>query len=132
MKTLIIKGQLNNLNDYTKACRAYKMAGARMKKKNEKIITAYILQQLKGFSIDGQAELHFRWYEPNRKRDLDNICFAKKFILDALVSNGIIIADGWKGVKGFTDSFFVDKENPRIEVDIMKAGEEHGEHKEYF
>ena len=59
MKTLIIKGQLNNLNDYTKACRAYKMVGARMKKKNEKIITAYILQQLKGFSIDGQAEIAF-------------------------------------------------------------------------
>ena len=80
MRTLVIEGQLNNLNDYTKACRAYKMAGAQMKKRNERIITAYIQQQLKGFCIDGQAELRFRWYEPNRKRDLDNICFAKKFI----------------------------------------------------
>lgn len=123
MKTLVIQGQLNNLNDYTKACRAYKMAGAQMKKRNEKVITAYIQQQLKGFCIDGKAYLHFRWYEQNRKRDLDNICFAKKFILDALVSNGILDSDGWKGVAGFTDTFFVDKEYPRIEVDITKAGE---------
>lgn len=94
-----------------------------MKKRNERIISVYIHQQLKGFKIDGTAELHFRWYEPNRKRDLDNIAFAKKFVLDALVSNGVLIADGWKGVSGFTDTFFVDKDNPRIEVDIMKAGE---------
>lgn len=123
-RTLIIKGRLDGLNEYTRACRAYKMAGAQMKKRNEKIITAYIHQQLKGFSIDGQAELHFRWYEKNKKRDLDNICMGKKFILDALVSNGVLIADGWKGVSGFTDTFFVDKEFPRIEVDIMKAGGE--------
>lgn len=122
-RTLIIKGRLDGLNEYTRACRAYKMAGAQMKKRNERIITAYIQQQLKGFRIDGQAELHFRWYEKNKKRDLDNICMGKKFILDALVSNGVLIADGWKGVKGFTDTFFIDKEFPRIEVDIMKAGE---------
>jgi Holliday junction resolvase RusA-like endonuclease len=68
--------------------------------------------------------LAFRWYEPNKKRDLDNICFAKKFILDALVSNEIIVADGWRCVKGFTDNFFIDKEKPRIEVDIEKVGAE--------
>ena len=123
MVTLIIEGSLPNLNDYTKACRSHRQVGARMKKETEYIITACILQQLKGVHFDGTVELSFRWYEPNKKRDLDNVCFAKKFILDALVSNGIIIADGWKGVIGFTDKFFVDKENPRIEVDIRKAGE---------
>jgi len=94
-----------------------------MKKNAEEWITLYIKKHLKGVQFEGTVELSFRWYEPNKKRDLDNICFAKKFILDALVSNGIIVADGWKGVKGFTDHFFVDKEFPRIEVDIKKAGE---------
>ena len=89
-----------------------------MKEDAEKIISASILQQLKDVRFDGTVKLNFRWYEPNKKRDLDNICFAKKFILDALVKNGTIKADGWKGVAGFTDDFFVDKENPRIEVDI--------------
>lgn len=122
MKTLVIEGLLPTLNEYTRACRGNKYAGASMKKHSEQIISVYIRNQLKGIRFDGAVELAFRWYEPNKKRDLDNICFAKKFILDALVSNGIIVADGWKGVKGFTDNFFVDKENPRIEVDIKKAG----------
>lgn len=122
MRTLVIKGQLPNLNEYTKACRGNKYSGANMKKQSEKIISAYIKQQLKGVHFEGIVKLSFRWYEPNKKRDLDNICFAKKFILDALVSNKIIVADGWKGVIGFTDEFFVDKENPRIEVDIEEGG----------
>ena len=122
MVTLTIDGQLPNLNDYTKACRSNKYAGAKMKEESERIISAYIMQQLKGVSFDGTVSLNFRWYEPNKRRDLDNICFAKKFILDALVNNGIIKADGWQGVAGFTDQFFVDKEFPRIEVDIERFG----------
>lgn len=47
----------------------------------------------------------------------------KNFILDALVSAGVIASDGWRGVMGFEDQFFLDKEHPRIEVDIMKAEE---------
>lgn len=124
MKTiLVIEGTLVGLNEYTKACRTHRQAGAKMKKNTESIISAYIMQQLKGVAFKKAVKLSFRWYEPNRKRDLDNICFAKKFILDALVSNRIIVADGWKGVVGFTDQFFVDKENPRIEVDIQEVGE---------
>lgn len=92
-----------------------------MKKQAEKIIQIYIMQQLKEVHFDGTVELAFRWYEPNKKRDLDNICFAKKFILDALVNNKIIVADSWRGVVGFTDKFFVDSNNPRIEVDIRRV-----------
>lgn len=121
-KTLIIAGRLDGLNEYTRACRKNKFAGAQMKKENETIISAYIMEQLRGIHFDGVVELSFRWYEKDRKRDLDNIAMAKKFILDALVNNGIIVADGWKGVVGFTDQFFVDSDNPRIEVDIKKAG----------
>lgn len=121
MVTLIIKGQLPNLNDYTKACRANKFNGAKMKQESERIITAYIMQQLKGVGFNGAVKLSFRWYEPNKRRDLDNICFAKKFILDALVKSGVIKTDGWQGVAGFTDEFFTDKESPRKEVDISEA-----------
>lgn len=119
--TLIIQGNLPNLNDYTKACRSNKFAGANMKKKVERYISQFIQEQLKDVSIKGKTKLEFRWYEPNRKRDLDNICFAKKFLLDALVSNQVIFADSWKGVIGFTDEFFIDKQNPRIEVDIEEV-----------
>lgn len=115
---LVIEGRLPNLNDYTKACRGNKYAGAKMKEESERVISAHIRQQLQGVAFKGTVKLAFRWYEPDRRRDLDNICFAKKFILDALVSNGIIETDSWRGVVGFTDEFFIDKKNPRIEVEI--------------
>ena len=115
---LVIKGRLDNLNDYTRACRTDPRAGNRMKRQNEEIISGYIMQQLKGIQFEGRVYLHFRWVEANRNRDLDNVCFAKKFILDALVSNGVIETDGWRGVSGFTDEFDVDPEYPRIEVVI--------------
>lgn len=118
MATLIIYGKLAGLNDYTKACRSNRYVGAKMKSDMEKVITAHILEQIPDIHYENTVELKFRWYESNKKRDLDNICFAKKFILDSLVSNGTIKADGWKGVIGFTDEFFVDPEAPRIEVEI--------------
>lgn len=117
--TLIIDGSLPNLNDYTKACRGNKFAGAKMKRAAEETIVWHIIEQ-RIVPFEGRVKLAFRWYEPNRKRDLDNICFAKKFILDALVSSGTIEADSWRCVVGFTDNFFVDNENPRIEVDIYE------------
>jgi Holliday junction resolvase RusA-like endonuclease len=116
--TLVIQGKLPNLNDYTKACRTNKFAGAEMKRKVERLISQYIAVTLKNTSLKGKVRLEFRWYEENKRRDLDNICFAKKFILDALVGNKVIETDDWRGVEGFTDTFFIDKANPRVEVDI--------------
>lgn len=121
MAILTIQGKLAGLNDYTRACRSNRYIGAKMKADAESKITACIKQQIPNVHFDGTVELKFRWYEPNKKRDLDNVCFAKKFILDALVSNRTIVADGWKGVIGFTDEFFIDSQNPRIEVEIMKG-----------
>ena len=117
-KTLTIEGRLPNLNDYTKACRTSPVIGNKMKQIQEDLIADYIFEQLNGVKFTGKTFLHFRWIEPNRNRDLDNICFAKKFILDALVKNGILETDGWKGVFGFTDEFDVDAANPRVEVII--------------
>lgn len=117
-KTITVYGKLNNLNDYTKACRTNRYAGAKMKEDNENVIKAAVLSQIGYEKFEGKVRLDFKWIEPNKKRDLDNICFAKKFILDALVDLGTIECDGWRGVEGFTDSFAVDADRPRIEITI--------------
>lgn len=123
MITLIIYGRLDGLNEYTKACRTNRFVGAKMKTDNENLISHFIMQQIPNVKFEGAVEFNFRWYEKNKRRDLDNICMAKKWVLDALVSNGIIQTDNWQGVKGFTDSFFIDRENPRVEVDIRGLNE---------
>lgn len=58
--------------------------------------------------------IRYRWIEKDRRRDKDNISFAKKFIQDALIDAQILPDDGWKWIEGFEDHFAVDRKNPRM------------------
>ena len=89
-----------------------------MKNQVESEIGWQIKKQLRGVKYSKPVYIAYTWIEPNRCRDKDNIAFAKKFIQDALVRNGVLKNDGWKEIDGFGDSFEVDKKNPRIEVEI--------------
>lgn len=91
-----------------------------MKKKTQQLI-AYCIMQQRGVRFEKPVRIVFTWHEPNRKRDKDNIAFAKKFIFDALVEIGVIPNDGWKNVDSFSDDFSVDNENPRGEVEIIEV-----------
>ena len=94
-----------SLNEYTNACRSNRYAGAKMKKEAEEAVMWCLLNTP---PIHKKVKLHFYWKEQNRKRDLDNIAFAKKFIQDALVKAGVLVnGDGWKSIVGFTDEFFL-------------------------
>lgn len=115
MEELTIIGRLDGLNDYTKACRTNKFAGNKMKQENESHITIFIRNQLSEERFERVA-IRFNWFEPNRKRDPDNIAFAKKFILDALVKEGVLKNDTQKYIEHFEDYFYVDASNPRVEV----------------
>lgn len=118
---LVLRTPLVSLNEYINLCRRNKYQAAERKKDIEYSLVAEILQQSKGKKINQQAAFHFCWYAKNKKQDPDNICFAKKFVLDSIVTAGLIPNDGWKQVKGFQDDFFVDKENPRVEVEIKEV-----------
>ena len=63
--------------------------------------------------------MRYVWYEPNKRRDKDNVSsFGRKIIQDALVSGGWLKNDGWADIVGFSDEFRIDKKEPRVEVDI--------------
>ena len=117
---LTIPGILPNLNDYIKALNSNRFRGATMKRQAEELIGYCIMDQVKALETLQEVYLEFRWIEPNRKRDPDNVAFAKKFILDALVTHEVIQNDGWKTIQGFRDFFEVDKKNPRIEITITE------------
>ena len=59
--------------------------------------------------VSGAVKVRFEWHESTKKRDADNIVFAKKFILDALVKMRVLPNDSRKYVKGFTDDVIDDK-----------------------
>ena len=64
--------------------------------------------------FDNPIKIHFHWIEGNKKRDLDNVCFAKKFILDSMVKHGKLKDDNRKYVYAFTDTFEYGKETKVI------------------
>lgn len=111
-----IEGRLDGLNEYTRVNRANKYNGNSVKKKNEKIVI-FAIRQAKLKKIDKYPiSLEITWYEPNKRRDVDNITFAAKFILDSLVKSGILENDSQKYVNKISHDVQVDRDNPRIEI----------------
>lgn len=94
--------KLPSLNEYVAACRANRYTGAKMVKQAEFEIRLFIHSLPK---FDYPVNICFIWQEANRKRDFDNIAFAKKFILDALVKEGKLKDDNRRHVTGFVDRF---------------------------
>lgn len=80
---------------------------------------------LKNRCFERPVIIRYNFYEPNRKRDKSNIgAFAIKVIEDALQDMCVIKNDNWAGVAGFEECFFVDKNNPRVEVEIWEETDE--------
>ncbi|NGM16977.1 hypothetical protein GMI70_02965 [Eggerthellaceae bacterium zg-893] len=118
---MTVPGRFPGLNDYVEAERANRYAAAKMKRdETERVAAEAAAQKVPSFSRP--VRLGFLWVEPNRRRDLDNVAFAKKFVLDGLVAAGVIAGDGPRLVAGFEDSFSIDKEDPRVEITIEEEG----------
>lgn len=117
---LTIPGILPGLNEYIDAERGHKgkYKAASMKKQAQNVIGFMIKTQLRGVKFTRPVVIHYLWIEPSRRRDKDNIAFAKKFIQDSLVEAGVLQNDGWANIEHFTDDFAVDPKNPRVEVTI--------------
>lgn len=118
---LIIKGTLPNLNDYITAERKHRQSAATLKRNAETQIIWQIKSQLRGVRFTRPVTMSYTWFEPNKRRDKDNVSsFGRKCIQDALVKIGALQNDGWANISGFSDSFAVDKKNPRVEVEITE------------
>ena len=115
---ITIKGELTDLNQYIKALNNHRFVGSKIKKEEtERVYWECKEQKIKPIT-EFPVKIHYRWYSPNARKDIDNVAFSKKFINDGMVMAGILPDDSRKYVSGFSDDFFIDKENPRVEVII--------------
>lgn len=99
------------LNEYVNKCRRNKYEAADYKKKIE-YQTRMFITSLPTFKK--RVSIDFLWVEVNKRRDPDNIAFAKKFILDSLVESGKLKNDTQQYIKGFSDRFEQGDENKVI------------------
>lgn len=112
---VVIDAKLPGCNEYIKANRSNRYIGAKMKRDAQDTIYYYI-KDLPTFTKP--IKINFTWVEENKRRDLDNIAFAKKFILDALVQAGKLKDDNRNNVYAFTDSFeFGDKTKVILDIE---------------
>ena len=123
MPHFTIPGVMPSLNEYLAACNRNPHVGAKMKRENTNIACLCIRSGLKRWNAKNKIILHYHIYEPNMKRDHDNVLSTTcKFVQDALIKTGVIENDGWKNIENFTHDWFIDKVNPRTEVWIEVIG----------
>ena len=115
-----IPGSLPGLNNLIEAERAHRQRGAALKR-DAQMLVEYELSGQIDRPLREPVTMHYTWVERDRRRDKDNISsFGRKVIQDALVRAGTLRGDGWAEIDGFSDVFQVDRDNPRIEVEIVE------------
>lgn len=101
---LFIPTRMPGLNDYIEVISRHRQAGGKMKKEWTETTAEYAsANRLGRFTEPIWINLH--WFEPSRRRDKDNVAFAKKFIFDGLKQAGVIKDDGNRFIVGFSDHF---------------------------
>lgn len=122
---MTVPGRLPGLNEYTRACRAHPMAGAKMKREAQDAVL-WCARAARLRPHGGPVRIGYRFFEaPARRgarlRDKSNIAsFAIKVIEDALVEAGVIPDDGWDEVSSYSCEF-ARTSDPRIVVTIEDA-----------
>lgn len=107
-----IQGRFCSLNEFY---RMHRYAQAKTKRDNDAMV-AWSAKAAKIKPCKNPVIIETVWFEPNHKRDLDNIIFGFKFLLDGLVKAGILQDDSPRYVERIASEVSYDKDNPRIEV----------------
>lgn len=119
-----IPGRFPGMNEIIKEARGNKYASARQKARftmlTRTLVNLSFQLPIAHFGQMKKVWIDFRWVEKNTRRDPDNICAGKKFILDGLVLSGLLKNDGWSQIAGFTDTWEVGKE-PGVYVEIKEV-----------
>ena len=116
---IIFDGEYTDLNTYIKALNSNRHAGNAIKQDETERAWGDCLEQSIKPVKNYPVRIIFNWYSPNERKDIDNCSFAKKYLLDGMVLAKVLKDDSRKYVCAFEDHFFIDKENPRVEVEIL-------------
>jgi len=107
------------LNDVIRETKQHWSKYAKSKKSHTEAI-AFMARAQRFTPIEGEVDIMFFWRPKNMRTDPDNSVHAQKYILDGLVTAGVIEGDGYKIIRVLQHEFLPpDKEDPRVEVVIV-------------
>ena len=115
---IVIPFRLPGMNEIIDANRESRYAGATQK------ATYTLLARNAGQNAEpviGRVDVVCTWYCKDRRRDPDNVSAGIKFVLDGLIQAGVLQNDGWKQIRSIRHEFSVDKQRPRVEVELKEA-----------
>ena len=112
-----IPGPLPGKNEQVASANKHRMAGARMKEYWTEHVSRCCGGTGKHFE---RIFVDFVWYEPNRRRDKQNISNDQVYCFDSLQRAGVIPNDGWRNIEGFSHTFQVNKESPGVAMVVRE------------
>lgn len=116
----VIEGEFCDLNTYIDAERTNRFRAANIKRQETDRAAWSVVG--KGKVTEYPVIVTFTWYVKDQRKDVDNIDFARKFILDGMVNAHVLEDDNRKHVAGFGPcKVLVDRERPRVEVLVDQA-----------
>jgi hypothetical protein len=116
-QTFTIPFKLPSLNDYINACRTHPQVGAKMKKSTECDIN-WAITAAKVKPVANPCVVLMTFVRADRRADIDNVESGKKYILDSLVSCGILQGDSPRYVIA-VPSFTVYDKGARVIVELI-------------
>jgi len=117
-KNLLIEGEMMDFNTFQNKTRSNKFVGSKIKKEQTELVYWECKKQKVSPVTEYPIEITFKWYSKDNRKDIDNVAFAKKFILDGLVQAKVLENDSRKFIYGFIDEFYIDSKWPRVEVEL--------------
>ena len=130
-----------SLNEYTAKERSNAHAGAKFKRRVEDDICQYIFVAMNAGTLrpcTAPVDIYIRFHEKTTKRDVDNIQFSTKFILDAMQTMGILENDSRRCVRQIYHKIIEDSEDKfdvilseeELTITLKKEGQENEQEEE--
>lgn len=115
---LVIDGTMRGLNDWRDAIQRSPHAGNDMARAAKKRVAALAREQ-RVPRFERPVVVTFDWYEPNKRRDLDNVAgTGQKWVLDGLVAADVLPDDNADHVVGIQHWLHFDALEPGAIVTI--------------
>ena len=115
---ITIMGKLPSRNDAEKAARSGFNPGGAYKKQWTDFVAYQTVGQCAA-PFEGIAKASVTFYEPNQKRDQDNVISGLKYLCDGLVKAGVLKGDSPRYLRFESVRVEYDRDNPRIEVELI-------------
>lgn len=117
----IIHQRLPSLNEYINKCKHNRHIAAKFKENIDRTIYYEIKNQLQDLKIVKPVKIYITWIEENKRRDVDNVYSAVKYIQDALVKAKVLQNDNMKYVTDVKNKIYY-AEQSYVIVEIIEIG----------